>query len=66
MITTVASESAFNIGSKILNKYRNCLLSTSVEAIICTSSWKHGFYDGKLYIIDVFNSFLFLYKFFIL
>jgi len=60
LITIVASESAFIIGSRILNKYRNCLLSTSVEAIICTSSWKHGFCDSKLFIIDVFSSFLFL------
>jgi len=48
-ITTIASESTLNIDSKILNKYRNYLLSTSVEAIICTSNWKHGFCDGKLY-----------------
>lgn len=39
-VSTVASESAFSVGGRILDQYRSSLASNVVESIICTRDWK--------------------------
>jgi len=39
LVTTIASELSFNVSGQILDKYRNCLLPSNLEALICTRDW---------------------------
>jgi len=59
-ITTVASESCFSMGGRILTKWRASLKPENAEALVTTRSWVFGFKmdDGKFYEIFVVQNFI--------
>ena len=56
-LSTVASESAFNVGGRVLDACRSSLNPETVEAVICLRDWVFG--QGNAFIFLNFQLFLF-------
>ncbi|KAK1582240.1 hypothetical protein Q3G72_013121 [Acer saccharum] len=52
LVLTVASESAFSVGGRVLDRFRSLLKLDVVEAIVCTRDWMHGEYVSETLEVD--------------
>ncbi|PON74882.1 HAT, C-terminal dimerization domain containing protein [Trema orientale] len=57
-ISTVASESAFSVGGRVLDQYRSLLKPDIAESLICTRDWLFGDKGNMIiYLILLFKSY---------
>lgn len=55
-ITSVSSESAFSTGGRVIDDYRSSLLPSTVQGLVCTSSWIRGGHHKEKDVEDDANS----------
>jgi hypothetical protein len=61
-ISTVASESCFSTGGRVIDRYRSSLKPDIVEALICTKDWLYGQQGNiRLLVICIFNFFIYFF-----
>ena len=66
-IFTVASESTFSTGGRVIDQYRISLKLDIVEALVCTKDWLYGQQGNiRLLVICIFNFFIYYYFFILL
>jgi hypothetical protein len=41
-VSTIASESTFSVGGRVIDQYRSSLKPNIVEALVCTRDWLYG------------------------
>lgn len=46
-VSTVASESAFSVGGRVLDPFRSSLSPPKVEALICSQNWLRSIHCKK-------------------
>lgn len=46
-ISTVASESTFSAGSRVIKPHRSCLKPETVEVLLCEADWVRELYGLK-------------------
>ena len=61
-ISTVASESTFSTGGRVIDQYRSSLKPDIVEALVCTKDLLYGQQGNiRLLVICIFNFFIYFF-----
>ena len=57
-ISTVASESTFSVGGRVIDQFRSSLRPDTVEALVCTRDWLYGEKGNLICFISYYYSYI--------